>query len=1095
MMTSARTLTLRRAIVLTVVLGLLVPALLISGYSWFRQYTDDIKKQTQELLLQNADILSNGMQEPLWNINQESGNALMEAMMARNEDIVHIEVRDNALGIFVSGERLDRRAGFTAATEKPVVYRDSTIGSVKIEVGSARLRAVMVKGLKESMAAVLAQAVLSIALILLLLDRRLVRPLQKLGVGAERLANRELNTPFTWQRLDEIGMLGRRMEDTRISLRKLFEELGRKNRELESDIDKRKRIEQELHDREKRYRALVEQSPIAIIEWDHQFKVIEWNASAERIFGYPRHLAIGRNASFIVSDGAREPVDETFKRITSNRGDTRNISLNRRADGRIITCQWSHAHISDDDGKTRRLLSIAEDITEKRLAEHALTLSEAKFAGAFQGNPDAVSIARMSDGVLIDANQSFSDLTGYTRDESVGKTAIELKIWVHPHQHKALLQELASNRMARNVEWDLQTKSGATRRVLTNATIFSAGDERYTLAVTRDITDQRLLEERKAEADRALLRLAQGTRDIAGESFFELLVADLASALRTDCVFIGLRMANEQAKIRTVAAHLRGHTMENFEYVSSGTPCERTLEGDIHVLPSGVREHSSGDSEIDGQQWESYAGAPLRDTAGNTIGVLTVMHSEALGNPDLVKSLLQVFSERASAELERKRAEEELRNSEQRFSAIFQSSPIAMFVTQVRGNYIIRDVNHAFEELFLRQRQDVLGHNSVELNLYCDLKDRSALIGELKEKGATESHREIWMRRGDGSKVLVQFSGHTFTLAGERFGIIACADVTDKRRIENEIRELNATLEQRVVERTEELQQANRELAYTLETLNKAQEELVRSEKLAALGSLVAGIAHELNTPIGNSLMVASTLADQTRALSSSYQQNGLKRSMLENYIGDVDTAGDILVRNLQRAANLVTGFKQVAVDQTSSQRRRFSVAEVVSEIMLTLWPTLKKTTFLVKQNIPDSLVMDSYPGPLGQVITNLVNNALLHGFEGRQSGNVAIAAKLSGEGWMELSVQDDGVGIPSANLNRIFDPFFTTKLGAGGSGLGLNITHNIVTGVLGGRIRVQSEVGAGSTFILLLPLLAPQRHNVEEAMRQQTPVLQSGQS
>ncbi|OWW18957.1 PAS domain S-box protein [Noviherbaspirillum denitrificans] len=1082
-----RTLTLRRAIVLVVVAGLLAPATLISGYSWFKQYNDGIKRQTEELLEQNADILSNGMQEPLWNINQESGNALLEAMMSRKEDIVRIEVRDNALGVFVSGERPERRIGFTAVTEKPVVYRGSTIGSVKIEVGSTRLRRVMIDDLLNSMTAVLAQAALSIALILVLLERRLVRPLQRLGAGAERLAGRQLDVPFTWQRLDEIGMLSRRMEDTRTSLRRLFEELDRKNHELEQDIDKRKRVEQELYEREERFRALVEQSPIAIIEWDSRLQVIEWNAAAERIFGHSREQALGRHASFIIPNGSQEAVNALFNRLDEDKGDSRNISQNRRADGLIITCQWSHTYIADNTGKSDRLLSIAEDITEKRRAEEALSFSEAKFAGAFQGNPDSISITRMRDGILVDVNQTFEEITGFAREESVGRTSVELNIWVYPTQRWTLLQELAANKKARNFEWDMRTKFGKLRKCVSNVTIFNANNERYMLAVIRDVTDQRILEERKAEADRALLRLAQGTRDMAGESFFELLVADLASALRTNCAFIGLRVPAAQGRLRSVAAHVRGHTVENFEYDTIGTPCARTLEGEICVFPSGIRSIFPESEALGEDGWESYAGAPLRDTAGNTIGVLAVMHTETLSNPDLVRSLLQVFSERASAELERKRAEEELRNSEQRFSTIFQSSPIAMFVTQVRGNYIVKDVNRAFEQLFQREREMVIGRNTVEIGLYCNQDDRQSLIDKLKQNGAADDHREIWMFRGDGTRVLVQLSGHTFTLAGERYGILACADVTDKRRIEDEIRELNATLEQRVIERTEELQQANKDLAATLETLNKAQEELVRSEKLAALGSLVAGIAHELNTPIGNSLMVASTLVDQTRDLSQHYAGNALKRTMLENYLGDAGTAGDILVRNLQRAADLVTGFKQVAVDQTSSQRRKFSVAEVVSEIMLTLWPTLKKTSFTVKQDIPDSLMMDSYPGPLGQVITNLVNNALLHGFEGRQSGTVWIEAVPTAEGWLELTVRDDGVGIAGANLNRIFDPFFTTKLGAGGSGLGLNITHNIVSGILGGRIRVQSEVGAGSTFILSLPVVAPQRQIDEDAMRSQS--------
>lgn len=289
-------------------------------------------------------------------------------------------------------------------------------------------------------------------------------------------------------------------------------------------------------------------------------------------------------------------------------------------------------------------------------------------------------------------------------------------------------------------------------------------------------------------------------------------------------------------------------------------------------------------------------------------------------------------------------------------------------------------------------------------------------------------------------------------------------------------RQLNETLERRVAERTADLVTANKDLATAIDTLRIAQEELVNSEKLAALGSLVAGVAHELNTPIGNGLLAATVLADKTRQFASDYA-GGLTRRATEAYISDMTQVTELVVRNIARSADLVTSFKQVAVDQTSSQRRRFRLAAVVAENLKALQPTINKTAFVIAQAVPDELVMDSYPGPIGQVLINLVNNAIVHGFAGRGGGTIAIAASAAGDGWLELRVSDDGVGIAAEHLGRIYDPFFTTRLGGGSSGLGLNISHNIVTGLLGGKIRASSPPGGGTTFVLHLPLCAP-RHD-----------------
>lgn len=288
-----------------------------------------------------------------------------------------------------------------------------------------------------------------------------------------------------------------------------------------------------------------------------------------------------------------------------------------------------------------------------------------------------------------------------------------------------------------------------------------------------------------------------------------------------------------------------------------------------------------------------------------------------------------------------------------------------------------------------------------------------------------------------------------------------------------EILALNASLEERIALRTQELEESNENLTVTLQNLQATQEELVRSEKLAALGSLVAGVSHELNTPIGNSLTVASTIEDQVRDFSAA-KANGLTRSALDEFVTDIREGVDILMRSLRRAVELVSSFKQVAVDQTSQHRREFLLRETINEILMTLGPTMRKTPHTVNCDIPQGIRLQSYPGPLGQVLTNLINNALIHGLAGSLAGTITLRAHTPRDGWVQLSVQDDGAGIAPEHLPRVFDPFFTTRLGQGGSGLGLNIVYNIVTQMLGGTIRVESVLGQGACFILQVPCMAP---------------------
>lgn len=259
--------------------------------------------------------------------------------------------------------------------------------------------------------------------------------------------------------------------------------------------------------------------------------------------------------------------------------------------------------------------------------------------------------------------------------------------------------------------------------------------------------------------------------------------------------------------------------------------------------------------------------------------------------------------------------------------------------------------------------------------------------------------------------------------------------------------------------------------ADTYQQLSSAQQLLMSKEKLAALGALVAGVAHEINTPLGNCLLTATTLRENSTKFLKQLEEGSLKRSGMNQFTHVLIEANEMLMRNLLTASDLVSSFKQVSVDQTSQQRRRFKLQQTSQEIIRTMQARIKKQGHHLEINIPPHIVIDSYPGPYGQVLTNLINNALIHGLEDRRDGKMLLTAEEVDNDQIRINFSDNGKGIKPEHLRRVFDPFFTTKLGHGGSGLGMNIVHNIVTDLLGGKIQVESEVGRGTEIRLTLPM------------------------
>jgi signal transduction histidine kinase len=272
----------------------------------------------------------------------------------------------------------------------------------------------------------------------------------------------------------------------------------------------------------------------------------------------------------------------------------------------------------------------------------------------------------------------------------------------------------------------------------------------------------------------------------------------------------------------------------------------------------------------------------------------------------------------------------------------------------------------------------------------------------------------------------------------------------------------------------DELRSAKEKAENALHELNAAQQNLIDAERLAALGGLVAGVAHEVNNPIGISLTVASSFARRTEMFEAELRsETALRRSHLEDFVRTSRDAAQQLVGNLQRAGELIQSFKQVAVDRSHAERRMFNLSEATDQIIASLRPALKKASITLSVEVPETLVIDGYPGSYGQILTNLFLNAANHAFPGGRSGAITISAKPRGSDDIEIIFSDNGAGMTPDVQRQAFDPFFTTRRNEGGTGLGLHIVYNLVTQQLGGRMMLDSRLGQGTTFRIIMPRAA----------------------
>lgn len=468
---------------------------------------------------------------------------------------------------------------------------------------------------------------------------------------------------------------------------------------------------------------------------------------------------------------------------------------------------------------------------------------------------------------------------------------------------------------------------------------------------------------------------------------------------------------------------------------------------------------------------QAFINAPSMALAERARANLTPLSLDEFG------TLTARFAELLSS---RRQLSGELQRAETLANAVIDHAGALVLVLDRQG-HIVR-FNHACEALSGYTFAEVEGRYPWDILLPPDdaaqIRDRAfkALASGSEEKTGRYTNR--WITKSGESRLLDWTNTRLLDGHGNMEFIISIGvDVTEKARVEQTLREsearlrqFNEELENRVSERTEELVKTNADLQRSLQQLNETQVQLVQSEKMASLGGLVAGVAHEINTPVGVGVTAITHLQMKIEQYAERYHSNQLTRDDFENLLGSTLEASKIIFNNLNRAAELIRSFKQVAVDQTSNEVRSFRLKEYLEEIMQSLNPKLKSAEHQVQIDCRDDIEINNHPGALSQVITNLVMNSVLHGFEERRNGMINIKVQEKPDGHIELDYRDNGKGIEVENIQKVFEPFFTTRRGQGGTGLGMHIVYNLIHQTMGGRIDCSSKPGEGARFRIELP-------------------------